>query len=209
MAFKRADLIALGIEPEKIETLIGWHSETVNALQATIDEKVVEADKLTKVQAELDKAKKDLAKANETIKSANEADYKGKYEALTTEYEQFKADTTAKEKAAARRTALSEQLKTAGYSDSATRLILRNGFADSVELDESGKAVNLDTVVKSIQADADFASFTPKVEDTSHNPATPPANNGASAFESMSLSDKMKYANDNPNAAEVRNWLGK
>ena len=41
------------------------------------------------------------------------------------------------------------------------------------------------------------------------NTATPPANNGGSVFSTLSLAEKMKYANDNPNDQSVREWLGK
>ena len=45
MSFKRSDLAALGIEPEKIQTLIDWHTETVKALQAKIAENEDNGDK--------------------------------------------------------------------------------------------------------------------------------------------------------------------
>ena len=114
MSFKRSDLAALGIEPEKIQTLIDWHSETVKALQAKLDESKDTADKLAEVQAELAQVKKDLSTANKTIEAANKDDYKGKYEAISAELEQFKSDAAAKETATAKKAALKAELKQAG-----------------------------------------------------------------------------------------------
>lgn len=178
MSFKRSDLAALGIEPEKIQTLIDWHMETVKGLQAEIDRSKDTNDKLTNVQAELDKVKKDLESANRTIAAAEKDDYKGKYESATQELEKLKADTAAKETATAKQTALKGKLKEVGYSDRAMSLIIRNGFANDVEIGEDGKATNLDDVIKSIQSDNDFSGFTPEVKETKHTPANPPANTG-------------------------------
>ena len=178
MSFKRSDLVALGIEPEKIQTLIDWHMDTVKGLQAEIDKSKDSEEKLTKVQAELDKVKKDLESANNTIKTAEQDDYKGKYENVTAELEKLKNETAAKETATAKKTALKDKLKEAGYSDRAMNLIIRNGFADDIELGEDGKAKNLDDVIKNIQSDADFSGFTPEIKETKHIPATPPANAG-------------------------------
>ena len=58
-------------------------------------------------------------------------------------------------------------------------LIIRNGFADDIELGEDGKAKNLDDVIKNIQSDADFSGFTPEIKETKHTPANPPANAGS------------------------------
>ena len=185
MSFKRQDLVALGIEPEKIQTLIEWHTDTVRALQTQIadaqaetDKAREEAGKTAKVQAELDKVKKDLETANQAIEAAAKDDYKGKFEAITAELESLKADNAAKETATVKKAALTEKLKKAGYSENATNLIIRNGFANDIELDEAGKATNLDKVIKAIQSDSDFSSFTPKVTETRVQLENPPANAG-------------------------------
>lgn len=178
MSFKRSDLAALGIEPEKIQTLIDWHMETVKGLQAEIDRSKDTNDKLTNVQAELDKVKKDLESANKTIAAAEKDDYKGKFETVSAELKMLKTEAAAKETATAKQTALKGKLKEAGYSDRAMSLIIRNGFANDVEIGEDGKATNLDEVIKSIQSDNDFSGFTPEIKETKHTPANPPANAG-------------------------------
>lgn len=178
MALTRKFLAALGLDADKIDEVITAHTESTEALKTQIAESKANSDKFTNVQAELDKVKKDLESANKTIAAAEKDDYKGKYESATQELEKLKADTAAKETATAKQTALKGKLKEAGYSDRAMSLIIRNGFADSVEIDENGQAKNLDDVIKSIQSDNDFSGFTPEIKETKHTPANPPANAG-------------------------------
>jgi hypothetical protein len=64
MAFTRKFLTAMGIESEKVDEIMAAHVEVTDALKAQINDSKDEADKLTKVQAELDKLKarqKDMA----------------------------------------------------------------------------------------------------------------------------------------------------
>lgn len=200
MSFKRSDLVALGIEPEKIQTLIDWHSETVKGLQAKIEEYKDNADKLTEVQEELDKVKNDLATANKSIEKAAKDDYKGKFEAVTAELEMMKSEAVAKETTAAKSSALKDELKKANYTDNAISLILRNGFANDVEMGEDGKATNLDSVIKAIQADRDFSGFTPKVTENNLKLETPPANTGGKKSMSWDEIDKITDTAERQNA---------
>lgn len=209
MAFTRKFLAALGVEADKIDEIIAAHTEVTEALKTQISEYKAENVKFAEVQAELKEVKKNLEAANKKIETAEKDDYKGKYEAVQAEYEVLKSDVKNEKIKSVKKSALSDKLKSLGYSDTATRLILRNGFADDIELDEKDNATNVDSIISNIQADSDFSGFTPKVTETSHTPANPPANNSGSAFEKMSLSEKMKFANDNPNNADVKSWLGK
>ena len=78
-----------------------------------------------------------------------------------------------------RRNVLTENLRKSGYSDSASRLIAnRSDFADRLTTDSDGTPTNIDEVISAIQADEDFGCFTPKIENFSHTPATPPTNSG-------------------------------
>lgn len=185
MGLTRKFLAAMGIEPEKIDEIIAAHTETTEALKSQVsdakaeaDTARAEADKIAEVKAELDRVKKDLETANQTIEAAQKDDYKGKYETVTAELELLKSENAAKATATLKQSALKDELKKAGYSERATSLILRNGFADDVAVDDEGKATNLEEVIKSIQADSDFSSFTPKVTETKVQLENPPANNG-------------------------------
>jgi archaellum component FlaC len=178
MSFKRSDLSALGIEPEKIQTLIDWHMETVKGLQAEIDKSKDNEDKLAKVTAELDKVKKDLETANNTIETAEKDDYKGKYESATQELEKLKNDYAAKEISAKRDSIIKQAAKERKYSDEAISILLdsKADYAAKIELDKDGNATNLDDIFKTIASDKHM--LTPKVETSTAKLANPPANTG-------------------------------
>lgn len=177
MAFKRNDLVGLGIEPDKIQILIDWHMETVNALQAKIDESKGNSDKLAKAEAELEQAKKDLKTANDKVTAYEKDDYKGKYESEKAAREKLESDIANKETNAKKDNALKALLKDKKYSDEAAKLIVRKGgYTDKIELDENGGVKNADSILGDVQND--FSMFTPKISNQVVNPAAPPANSG-------------------------------
>lgn len=177
MAFKRNDLVGLGIEPDKIQILIDWHMETVNALQAKIDESKGNSDELAKATAELEQAKKDLKTANNKIVAYEKDDYKGKYESEKAAREKLESDIANKETNAKKDNALKALLKDKKYSDEAAKLIVRKGgYTDKIELDENGGVKNADSILGDVQND--FSMFTPKISNQVVNPAAPPANSG-------------------------------
>lgn len=177
MAFKRNDLVGLGIEPDKIQILIDWHMETVNALQAKIDESKGNSDKLAKAEAELEQAKKDLKTANDKVTAYEKDDYKGKYESEKAAREKLESDIANKETNAKKDNALKALLKDKKYSDEAAKLIVRKGgYTDKIELDENGGVKNADSILGDVQND--FPMFTPKISNQVVNPAAPPANSG-------------------------------
>lgn len=177
MAFKRNDLVGLGIEPDKIQILIDWHMETVNALQAKIDESKGNSDELVKAKAELEQAKKDLKAANDKVTAYEKDDYKGKYESEKAAREKLESDIANKETNAKKDNALKALLKDKKYSDEAAKLIVRKGgYTDKIELDENGGVKNADSILGDVQND--FSMFTPKISNQVVNPAAPPANSG-------------------------------
>lgn len=193
MALTRKFLAALGIEADKIDEIITAHTESTEALKAQLADSKANAAKLTEVQAELDKVKKDLETANKTIETANKEDYKGKYEKANADLEKLKNDYATKETVANQKSKLKEGLKAAGYSDASQRLIVnRSDYASKIEFDKDGNVTNLDAIIKDIQADGDFSSFTPKVETEKHTPANPPANSGGKKAMTWDDIDKIK-----------------
>lgn len=178
MSFKRSDLAALGIEPEKIQTLIDWHTETVKALQAQIDEGKDSADKLTKAQAELDKVKKDLETANKTIEAANKDDYKGKYESEKAAHDKLKEEIQTKETTAKKASAFKGMLKEKGYSENAINKITKyGGYVDGVVLDDEGKLKDADKLIESIETE--WSEYKPITGTDRHVPPTPHGADGS------------------------------
>ena len=209
MSFKRSDLAALGIEPEKIQTLIDWHSDTVKALQAKIAEHEDNADKLSKVQEELNKVKKDLATANATIEAANKDDYKTKYESAVADLEKVKSDYAAKESAAQKELIIKNAAKERKYDDDAISILLdsKADYSSRIELDKDGKATNLDDIFKAIAADKPM--LVPHIDDKPPTIANPPANTGGKKAVTWDDIDKIKDTKERHKAmAENMEALG-
>lgn len=196
MSFKRSDLAALGIEPEKIQTLIDWHMETVKGLQAEIDRSKDTNDKLTNVQAELDKVKKDLETANETIKTAEKDNYKGKYESEKAAHDKLKEEIQIKANVDKKSAAFKAMLKEKGYSENAINKITKyGGYVDSVELDDEGKMKDVDKLFENIKSEWD--EYTPIEGMDNHIPPTPhAADNSGAPKKSRAAEIAEKYHNN-------------
>lgn len=180
MAFTRKFLTAMGIESEKVDEIMAAHVEVTDALKAQINDSKDEADKLTKVQEELDKLKASQKEQAEKLSAAEKErdEIKGKYDTATADLDKIKAENAERETDEKCRKALADFLHEQKYSDFAVKNITRNGFHKSVQFGEDGKPTNLDEILKTIQADEGFSGFTPKTTEKSHTPATPPANTG-------------------------------
>ena len=137
------------------------------------------------------------------------ADYKKQYKQLETDFEKYKTDISEREAKAKNIQNLYDICISAGYSEKAARFISRRSdYPDKLKYDDKGEIQNGTEIIKEIQAERDFEVFTPIVQTENYNPPTPPTNAG-NTFESMSLSEKMKYANENPNDPTVKSWLEK
>ena len=180
MAFTRKFLTALGIEADKVDEIMSAHVEVTDALKAQINDSKDEADKLTKVQAELDKLKASQKDMAEKLSAAEKErdEIKGKYDTATADLDKIKAENAERETDEKCKKALADFLHEQKYSDFAVKNITRNGFHKSVKFGEDGKPTNLDEILKTIQADEGFSGFTPKTTEKSHTPANPPANTG-------------------------------
>lgn len=180
MSFKRSDLVALGIESDKIQTLIDWHMETVKGLQSEIDKYKDNSDELAKVQAELDEVKKNLVSTNEKLTSAEKDrdSYKKKSEDSSTELDKLKNDYAAKELTAKRDSVIKKAAKERKFSDEAISILLdsKADYSGRVEFDKDGNASNLEDIFKAIAADKPM--LIPKTETGTTTIATPPANTG-------------------------------
>ena len=160
MAFTRKMLKALGIEDDKIEQIMEAHTEVTDALKAERDEAKTAAEKLPKVQAELEKVKNDLKTAG-----AEENDYKAKYEAEKAEHDKLKEEITTKATAEKADKALFEWAKSQGYSENGAKKIVKyGGYRDRIKLDDNGKATNLDELADDVAAEWGEYKGTPKKE---------------------------------------------
>lgn len=130
-----------------------------------------EADKLPGVQKELD----DLKKQNEDDAKARE----GKdYDALKKEFDDYKAEISARDAKTAKEKAFRDILKDLNVSDKGTALALKYQNFDTIELEEDGKIKGASDLRKSLKED--WGDYIVKSETKGANTATPPGGNGGS-----------------------------
>ena len=204
MALTNKMLQAMEIPEEKIEQIITAHRESINGLtaerdtlKADVDRYKAEAERLANVEKELVKAQKqieDTKDVSERLKSVQE------------EFSKYKTDMETKAKAEAVEKAYRGLLKEAGIAEKYFDKIIKVSDMSAVKLDKDNNVQDSSKVVESIKSE--WSDFVVTQGTQGANVANPPANTGGSAtFENMSLAEKMNYANENPNNAEVQAWL--
>lgn len=187
MSLTRKALSAMGIESEKIDSIINMHTEVTDDLKEQIEtlEKEAknykaDAEKLTDVQKELD-----------DLKAAVDADAKereGKdYDKLKQEFDDYKQAQENKSVRAKKEAAYKEILKDAGIPEKHFAKVLKYSDIDGVEIDENGKIKDSKDILKSIKEE-----WSDHIETTHTEGAdteTPPTNNGGAG---MTKEDIMK-----------------
>ena len=74
-----------------------------------------------------------------------------------------------------------------------------------MEVDDKNNVKDKTEIIKNIKTE--WSDFIITQTERGAEVANPPANTGGSTFEKMSLAEKMRFANENPENAEVKNWL--
>ena len=150
MALTRKMLKAMGIEDDKADQIIDANAESIEALKKQRDQYKADAEKLPGVQKELDELK-------EAAEKNADNPYKAQYEDLKKEFEDYKADITAKETRARKTDAYRKLLKDAKVSDKRLDSILKLSPVDDIELDDKGEIKDAATVKKKIEEEwSDF-----------------------------------------------------
>ena len=187
MSITRKLLKGMGLTDEQQDTIMEAHLETVNGLKSDIDKYKGDAEKLPIVQKELDE-----------LKAKGDDGWKDKHDKVKKEFDQYKADQTAKETLSAKEKAFRAILKTANVRekrfDSVVRLAKADGIIGSIELDESGAAKNADKLVESVKAD--YEEYIEYTTTQGADIAHPPANTGGSALTKADIykkDDKGRY----------------
>ena len=180
MSLTRKMLKAMSIEEEKIDQIIEAHSETVEALKAERDGFKEDAEKFADLQKEL-KELRENGDANNP--------YKAKYDALKTEFDNYKADEEAKATKRSKEEAYKALLKECGVADKRIAAVTKVADIDSIELDESGKIKEAAALKKSIKEE--WGEFIPTEGTEGAKTTKPPANNGGkmSKDEIMAIKD--------------------
>lgn len=199
MALTRKFLSAMGIDEEKVEQIISAHTETTNALKEERDSYKEKAEQYATLKKENGELKKQLESEDE------KNPWKVKYDALKEEYDGYKSDIEQKQTEANKSKALRSLLKEIGISEKRIEAVAKVTDISSITLGEDGKIVGVDKLKESLKDE--WSDFIVTENEQGAKVATPPANNGGNNFEKMSLAEKMAYANENPNAEEVKAWL--
>lgn len=200
MSLSREFLEAMGLTKEQVSAIVKGNSDSLSGL-------TTENKNLRDENARL----KEIEKEFNNLKAANSGkeDLQKSYDALKAEYEQYKSDITAKETRAAKETALKAYFEKNNIVGKNQAIAMRGikSELDGIELDEKGNikdTASLDELVK-----GDYAGLVSTTKTEGANIADPPANIGGNTFDKLPLYEKMKFANEHPNDASVKAFLGK
>ena len=167
----REILSKAGVSAENAESAVAeimdGHLASVNALREERDKFKADAEKLPVVQKELDE-----------FKAEGENSYKTKYEKEHQDFEDYKAQQTAKETKANKTAAFRSLLKEAGVSEKRLDTIIRASAPDidALELDKDGKIKDSDGMMKSVKEN--WADFITSEQSKGADSPNPPANSG-------------------------------
>ena len=165
MALTRRLLKGMGLTDEQVDTIIEAHTDTVDGLKADVATYKADAEKLPKVQKELD-----------TLKAAGDGGWQEKYEKVKKDFDTYKTEQTKKESHVAKEKAYRALLQEAGVSEKRLESVLKVSDVDSVELDDKGAIKGADKLTESIKSE--WADFITTTETRGASTSNPPANNG-------------------------------
>lgn len=171
MALTRSLLKALGLNDEQINSIVEAHTDTIAGLRDSLKAAEEKAKRFDDVEKELN-----------ALKSKGTEDYKAKYEAEHTAFENYKSDVTAKAEKAAKEKAVSTYYESKNITGKNLSIAMRGSKAeiDGIELDENGKIKDtsaLDTLIS-----GDYAGLVVKTKTVGAETATPPQNTGGGAM---------------------------
>lgn len=196
MALSRKLLESMGLESDKVSSIIDAHAETVDGLKAKIEEYKADAEKYKSTQEALDKALKEL----DDYKEAG-GDWQKKYEAEHEAYEAFKTEQEQKELTATKRNAYRKLLKDSGVSEKAMELILKTADVNAIEI-EDGEIKDADKHAETIKKE--YADFIVSTHTSGSNTTNPPETTGGGTKtkeEIMAIKDpteRQQAIKDNP-----------
>lgn len=162
MALTRKFLKSLGLEEDKIDSIIEAHTETVDALKGELATAKADAEELSNARKELD-----LLKSGE--------DYKAKWEATEKALNDYRAEVAGRETLAKVKTAYRKLLTDANVSESAIDSVLRATDFSKMKLGEDGALQDTDKLNEGIRAD--WAGFITTTKEKGAKVPTPPGSN--------------------------------
>ena len=193
MAFTRSFLSATGLSEEQVKAVMEEHVAVTDALKADRDKFKQEAEKAA-----------DLQKQLESIKGGE--DWKQKYEDEHSAFEAFQRKTAEDAEAAKVRAAYRNLLIEEKIGEKWLDRVMESADFTGMKLDKDGKLNDLDKLKDAL--DKKWGDVKTTVTTQGAKVENPPKTDN-SGFDSMTLADKMAYANQNPNDPSVVAWLNK
>ena len=196
MGITKKFLQSMEIPDNKIELIFDEYANAIAGITADRDRYKEQADKLASVEKELVKAQ---AKAEE-LETVSE-----QLKKVRAEYADYKAGVDADKVKAVKEKAYRQLLQETGISEKAIDKIIKVTDLSGVEVDDKNNVKDKTEIIKNIKTE--WSDFIITQTERGAEVANPPTNTGGSTFEKMSLAEKMRFANENPENAEVKNWL--
>lgn len=196
MGITKKFLQSMEIPDSKIELIFDEYANAIAGITADRDKYKEQADKLASVEKELVKAQ---AKAEE-LETVSE-----QLKKVRAEYADYKAGVDADKVKAVKEKAYRQLLQETGIFEKAIDKIIKVTDLSGVEVDDKNNVKDKTEIIKNIKTE--WSDFIITQTERGADVANPPSNIGGSTFEKMSLAEKMRFANENPENAEVKNWL--
>lgn len=165
MALTRKLLKGMGLTDEQVDTIIEAHTDTVDGLKNDIARYKADAEKLPGVQRELD-----------TLKVAGDGGWQEKYNNVKTDFDNYKADVTARETKAAKERAAKAYYENKGITGKSLDIALRGSAQEIDALELDGENIKDTSALDELIAGT-FSTLVSTTETRGAQTATPPANN--------------------------------
>lgn len=144
MAFTRKFLASLGIDADKIDTIIEAHAGVVEDLKDEAEQYKAKAETADSLQEKVNELQKQ-------VDTDNTDNYKSKFEQLNSDFANYKTEIE-NEKADAQKTdAYKALLKSAGIPDSFINRVVKSTDMSAIEIDKDGNLKDADGLVKGVQ----------------------------------------------------------
>ena len=178
---------------EKEQMIMDGHIAVTDAIKDDRDKFKTEADRAADLQRQLDE------------KNSGE-DFRQKYEDEHKAFEDYRKQAAHNAETAKVQAAYRKLLTDEGIGEKRLDAILKVTDLSGVKLAEDGTLEGIDDLRNAIRSD--WGEFIPKTEERGAQVDNPPKQD-KNSFDTMSLAEKMQYANQNPGDPVVAAWLNK
>ena len=179
---------------EKAQQIMDGHITVTDGLKEERDSYKADAEKAADLQKQLDDH------------LASGEDFKKKYEDEHNAFESYKGRIASEAQAAKVRSAYRSLLSGEGISEKRLDSILKVTDLSKLKLDEDGNLMDVEQLNKSINDE--WGEFKTTITEKGAKVENPPKID-TNVFDTMSLAQKMQFANQNPSDPAVQAWLNK